>query len=163
MAPLETKFNSGPSETRFWNRVMKTARCWIWDGAIRLDGYGELRVDGRKTLSHRYSYTLAHGSIPDGLVIDHKCYNRKCVNPEHLQAVSFGQNLENRQGAQSNSSTGIRGVYWSSQKKKYVGIAQSHGKRYYAGSFDSIKDAERAVIALRNTVHTNNLQDRKAS
>lgn len=42
---------------------------------------------------HRLSYELFVGPIPDELVIDHKCYNPPCVNPDHLQVVTFRDNM----------------------------------------------------------------------
>lgn len=67
---------------------META-CWVVpDELIDPNGYG--RSQGR--LVHRLTYELFKGSIPVGLCIDHLCRNRACCNPEHLEAVTIGEN-----------------------------------------------------------------------
>lgn len=61
------------------------AGCWIWQGAVSKDGYGQLKVVGTKNMStHRVSYLAVNGEIPRGKVIRHKCDVRKCCNPAHL-------------------------------------------------------------------------------
>lgn len=60
------------------------------------NGYGQVRREGRLWLAHRWAYTQAHGTIPDGLVVRHKCDNRKCVNPAHLEVGTQGDNLNDR-------------------------------------------------------------------
>lgn len=67
--------------------------CWEWQGARTGDGYGAQRFRGRLELTHRISYLLHVGPIPDGLVIDHVCRNTICCNPEHLEAVTQGENV----------------------------------------------------------------------
>lgn len=78
---------------RFVSKIKKvTSGCWEWTGATRPSGYGSITVN-RKTLRvHRHSYELFVGKIPDGLVIDHICRNRICVNPEHLEVVTSKEN-----------------------------------------------------------------------
>lgn len=79
---------------RFWEKVNKTGTCWIWTGAITSRGYGALRGDdGQLLLTHRFSYELHVGPIPDGLVIDHLCRNRACCNPTHLEPVTQWENI----------------------------------------------------------------------
>ncbi len=82
------------AEIRFWQKVSKRRadQCWNWTGATSNTGYGILSVAGVRTYAHRYSWTFLRGPIPDGLVVDHRCSNRSCVNPAHLEPVSIGEN-----------------------------------------------------------------------
>ena len=67
--------------------------CWLWQNASTPPGYGVFYLWGKQTYAHRASYELHVGPIPEGLVIDHLCRNRRCVNPEHLEPVTQRINL----------------------------------------------------------------------
>lgn len=75
--------------------------CWLWCGSIHANGYGKFRFDGDIKYAHRVAYVLFVGVIPDGLVIDHLCRKRSCVNPSHLEPVTRGENT--RRGLPTNS------------------------------------------------------------
>lgn len=77
---------------RFWDKVNKTDTCWLWTASLDTHGYGHMFVEGALRLAHRLSYELFVGPIPDGLVLDHLCRVRRCVNPAHLQPITAAEN-----------------------------------------------------------------------
>lgn len=77
---------------RFWNKVIKTETCWVWN-ASKSGGYGIFWWDKKRQGAHRVAYEWAKGKIPKGLEIDHLCKNPSCVNPEHLEAVTHHTNI----------------------------------------------------------------------
>ena len=141
-------------EERFWKKVDKTGECWLWTGACLPTGYGAFWHEGKMVYPHRLSYALVNGEIPDGLKVNHRCHTRNCVRPEHLSLVTNSQSLQNRRGANRNSVTGVRGVYWSKKSQKFHAAVKLSGKRYSAGYFDTLEEAEAAVIAKRRELYT---------
>lgn len=74
---------------RFWDKVKKTAYCWIWTGAKTRRGYGCFHLyqeNGKPihTVASRYVWELLNGPVPVGLYVLHRCDNPPCVNPDHL-------------------------------------------------------------------------------
>lgn len=71
--------------------------CWLYAGYVNRHGYGEvqLKVDTkwRKFRAHRVMYESLKGDIPAGLVLDHLCRVTRCINPEHLEAVTDRVNI----------------------------------------------------------------------
>lgn len=80
--------------------VVTESGCWDWTGNIQgAAGYGRIHVGHRtSTYAHRLSYEAFVGPIPEGLVIDHLCRNRRCVNPAHLEPVTNGENVRRGEG-----------------------------------------------------------------
>mgnify|MGYP003631491426 CR=1 FL=1 len=82
-------------EDRFWAKTVgRDDGCIIWTAAN--DGsYGLFNAGGTKK-AHRVSYEMAHGAIPQGMCVRHKCDVRLCVNPAHLEVGTFKDNARDR-------------------------------------------------------------------
>ena len=68
--------------------------CILWTGAVARRGYGKLRVKNRVTAAHRVAYELAHGPVPPGMFVCHRCDVPSCINPAHLFAGTHQQNMD---------------------------------------------------------------------
>ena len=136
-------------EEAFAARTERRGECLIWTGAKDGKGYGHLRVNGRLAKAHRYAWECENGPIPDGMLIDHICHKRTCVNVDHLRLATHQQNNSNRAGATARSSTGVRGVY--PRGSRFRVLIGSHGVLRSYGTFDSIEEASR--VAARERAH----------
>ncbi len=66
--------------------------CLEWTGSKTAKGYGQIYLDGKQAMAHRVAHELFIGPIPKGLEIDHLCFNKSCVNPHHIEAVTRSEN-----------------------------------------------------------------------
>ncbi|MDJ0337423.1 HNH endonuclease signature motif containing protein [Cryobacterium sp. PH31-O1] len=150
-----------PPEDRFWSKVNKTGDCWLWTASKDWHGYGSFAIDRTMCRAHRVAYIWANGPIPDGLTLDHMCGNRACVNPDHLRAITNTQNHQNRQGADIDNASGVRGVSWSVASKKWQAKAELNGKQHFLGLFTEIAAAEAVVSEWRRINMPYSLMDQR--
>ena len=94
MVGLETNITmTAREQSRFWRYVVVVESCWEWIGVTTSKGYGKIGIRKGEVYAHRLAYCDRHGTIPGGMVIDHLCRNRRCVNPSHMRCVTPGENV----------------------------------------------------------------------
>jgi hypothetical protein len=80
--------NPIPAPERFWAKVQQGDGCWLWTGARRTRKgaeYGRFSPSpGQIVGAHRYAYELAHGPVPAGMCVLHRCDVPGCVRVDHL-------------------------------------------------------------------------------
>ena len=81
-----------PIEKRFWEKVEKHRKCWLWTGAIG-HHYGQIQNNGTLCPAHRVSWILKYGEIPKGLQVLHRCDVPLCVRPSHLFLGTQSDNI----------------------------------------------------------------------
>ena len=82
----------------FLRKKYSSKECWIYPDKPMKNGYVTVciyRKNGKqiRKLAHRLSYEFFIRKIPKGKVIDHTCRVRNCVNPNHLQVITFRKNI----------------------------------------------------------------------
>ena len=106
---------SEADQRRFWAKAALPDEngCLEWM-AVRINsGYGRFWLGDAQYLAHRVSWALANGEIPPGLVLDHICRNRACVNPLHLETVDNRTNI-------------LRGESFSAENAKRTRCPRGH-------------------------------------
>lgn len=111
--------------------VVTASGCWEWQGARYSNGYGKVRVGSKWLRAHRVAYEREIGPIPEGLVLDHICCNRACVNPAHLEPVTSAENTRRGRRARLTAETAAeirdayrRGGVSQRQLARRYGVAQ---------------------------------------
>ena len=111
---------------RFLKYVNRTTNCWLWTGSTdgKL-GYGKFWVEGRMVYAHRVAYYLfkdktlpLKGNRKD--VIDHKCRQPSCVNPEHLERVTQSENVIRGKSVSLNTTKSSKyvNIYYDKSSKR---------------------------------------------
>lgn len=119
---------------RFKGKAVESSTgCWLWRGPLDRDGYGSFYFRKRNRRAHRVGYFLLNGPIPEGLVINHTCRNRHCVNPQHLEAVDV------RTSALKDSSSP---AYVNSQKT-HCPKGHPYDRKYGKQRYCSVCSAEK--------------------
>lgn len=115
-----------------------------WYAVRKESGFYACRAFGKNDRTYLHRWLL---SPAPGLVVDHINGNTLDNRRENLRAVSQANNIRNRAGCQSNSKSGVRGVYWHAQRGKWAAKARENRKNIHLGLFATIEDAKAARLA----------------
>lgn len=121
-------------------RSERRGECLAWTGTKNQDGYGRIRINDRLESVHRVAFEMTGTPIPEGMEVDHTCFNRACIEPRHLRLANRAQNTQYRRGAQPNSKTGIRNVH-ESNGKWFVRLKVQQKNRTW-GPFGTVDEAK---------------------
>jgi len=111
-------------------------------------GYLKSSVDGKSYRVHRLVFLYHHGYMP--IQVDHIDGNRINNKIENLRDATSSQNNQNRK---TTSSSGIKGVVWHKQSKKWVASICVNRKSVHLGSFLSIEEAALVANKARQSAH----------
>jgi len=64
--------------------------CLIWRGATDRYGFGKTTHEGRVVAAHRAAWIERHGPLPPGRRLRHRCGQRLCTDPDHLELAGHG-------------------------------------------------------------------------
>jgi hypothetical protein len=90
----KTEFHPCSLWTRIYSRrIEDSGGCWNWSGSTDSHGYGQIKWRGKSWLVHRLSYWYYERKPPKGLLVLHRCDNRRCINPDHLYLGTQTDNM----------------------------------------------------------------------
>lgn len=100
-------------------------------------GYLKIRIDGREYYCHRLAWLYVHGEFPCS-EIDHINRDKLDNRLINLRAVSHVENMKNK-SAYKNNTSGVLGVCWNKNAKKWRATITADGKNNHLGYYDDLE------------------------
>ena len=149
------RLTTGINEVEFWRLVDRGGpdECWIWLAGKDAGGYGQFR----RRYTHRISWALVSGEIPEGMFILHSCDNRSCVNPAHLSPGTAADNAQDMV-SRGRQTSGVRNAMAKLTDLdvgdiRRVYAAGEKGQRDIAAAYGINKSAVSRIINRKRWAH----------
>lgn len=104
------------------------------------NGYTQIGINGKQYGAHRIAMLLSFGFCGDELEVDHLNHIRDDNRLANLRFVTRLENNRNK-SRHSNNTTGITGVHYRKDKRKYVAQIKVNGVIINLGSFVTLEEA----------------------
>jgi len=120
------------TKDRFWNQVCsrQAGECWVWDGSVSANGYGQFWYNQLNFSAHRISYMMFFGPIQSNDLVCHKCDNKRCVNPKHLYIGTHLSNIIDRYTRFPDSGRGYRVSNFNTDEASQMNTLYQQGWNY---------------------------------
>lgn len=152
---LGIRYNPGTGELTK-RKLTKDRRCLVLRfGHTTEQGYVRVCIENTKYLAHQIAWLLHYGYWADS-EIDHIDGNGLNNKIENLRIATRSENMQNRQGANSNSTSKLLGVYYIKSSDRYRAQITVDGRSKHLGCFLTKELAEKAVIAAKRRYHSHN-------
>lgn len=123
-----------------WKKTGKNIRKNKIAGWLSKQGYIRISISGKRYPAHRLIWIMFNGDIPEGKEIDHKNHIRNDNRIDNFRLASHKENCKNRAFSPKNSS-GVTGVYWNKNRKKWHTQIKVNREMIYLGSFKNKQEA----------------------
>lgn len=136
----------------YWRYSGTRTRAGDRAGYLQSNGYRVVRFSGRLWKEHRVIWIMHNGPIPEGLEIDHRDEVKDNNQIDNLRLATHGQNQANTSGYKNNTS-GIKGVSWRKNQKKWVATIQLNGIQKCLGAFETPEAAAEVYKTSAKALH----------
>lgn len=120
-----------------------SARAGDIAGGIDSHGYVRISVDCERYLGHRLAWLHIHGAWPEH-DLDHRNGIRTDNRISNLREASRSNNLANRA---ASAASGMKGVYWQRQNRRWYSRISVQGRDIHLGTFDTPEEAHQAFMS----------------
>lgn len=133
-------------------RIGARANIGVKPGTVDNGGYLKIVINGQAFMAHRLAWIYVYGGDISSSEVDHINGDRLDNRIENLRLANRNENSWNQKIKASNTS-GVKGVSWDKTAKKWRAQCMVNGVKCFIGRFNSISDAERAVVSFREKFH----------
>ena len=136
----------------FWKISRGSRKAGTEVGTLTPFGYLQTKINRKLYLVHRLIFLMHHRYLPK--IIDHKDGVKTNNAIKNLREANVFNNQYNR-GLPSNNTSGVKGVYWNKEKRRWKAKCNVNGKGYHIGYFTNIEESDKAVKVFRSQHHGN--------